>query len=199
MSNPYLHLNVLYISVLPPESIFILVDNPLPLLVENIKSPLVSSAVPSWLPWICANALFAWSSNITFDSQPPSVFSLVLFFKVKYGALLVNCNNVPGLLSPTPTFPFASILILSVPSVLNLTWPSLPVSTASTVVLPSVIESVDIVFHDKFPLPSVRKYWPLLPLPVGNVSDNEPPEPAAFSVIIFVPSPNLILFVCKSA
>ena len=73
------------IPILPELSIRILSVNALPLFVENIKSPLVSSAVPSWLPWTSANVLSAWSVKEIFDSQPPSVFSAVLFFNIKYG------------------------------------------------------------------------------------------------------------------
>ena len=65
---------------------------------------------------------------------------------------------VLGAVVPIPTFPFAITRILSVPSVSIFTCPSLPVSTVSTVVFPSVIESVDIEFQDNAPLPSVLKY-----------------------------------------
>ena len=53
-----------------------------PVWVEKINFPLVSSEAPLWLPSIWARVASAWSSKITRDSQPPSEFSAVEFFKV---------------------------------------------------------------------------------------------------------------------
>ena len=58
--------------------------------------------------------MLPWSSNIILDSQPPSLFSLVIFLSVIYGSVPVICNLVPGALSPIPTLPLLSIRILSV-------------------------------------------------------------------------------------
>ena len=74
---------VLLIPILPEESIRKASFIDVPLFVENIKSPFVSSEVPSCDAWICAKDVSEWSLKIILVSAPPSVFSSVVFVKVK--------------------------------------------------------------------------------------------------------------------
>ena len=140
----------------------------------------------------------ALDGKVNVNAPPlPAAANVVLFVPSPTRTLL-SFTKTPSIVTPaadvfspnvsTKRAPVLSNLILSVPSVVNLIWPSLPVSTVSTVVFPSVIESLasdTTLLQDKLPEPSVFKYWPLEPEADGNVKVNAPPPEPALKVVLF--------------